>query len=89
MTDAAEVPPHLSTGHNPNSPKRVLTASLVGTTIEFFDFYAYGTAASLVFPSLFFPSKNPTTELLASLAVFGVAFLARPPARLADLRPLR
>ncbi|GAB3697171.1 MFS transporter [Mariniluteicoccus flavus] len=78
MTDTAELPPRIETGHNPNSPKRVLTASLVGTTIEFFDFYAYGTAASLVFPSLFFPSKNPTTELLASFAVFGVAFLARP-----------
>ncbi|NNG18665.1 MHS family MFS transporter [Naumannella sp. ID2617S] len=78
MTDTAELPPHLSRGHNPNRPGRVLTASLVGTTIEFFDFYAYGTAASLVFPSLFFPSKNPTTELLASFAVFGVAFLARP-----------
>lgn len=61
-----------------NSRGRVLTASLVGTTIEFFDFYAYGTAASLVFPSLFFPSKNATTELLASFAVFGVAFIARP-----------
>ncbi len=78
MTDTAEDATKQPSGANPNTRGRVLTASLVGTTIEFFDFYAYGTAASLVFPSLFFPSKNPTTELLASFAVFGVAFLARP-----------
>lgn len=61
-----------------NTRGRVITASLIGTTIEFFDFYAYATAASLVFPALFFPNKNSTTELLASFAVFGVAFIARP-----------
>jgi len=57
---------------------RVITASLAGTSIEFYDFYVYATAATLVFPKLFFPSKDPTTELLASFAVFGVAFIARP-----------
>jgi metabolite-proton symporter len=56
----------------------VLFASLIGTTIEFFDFYIYGTAAVLVFPALFFPSTDPTSALLASLATFGIAFLARP-----------
>jgi metabolite-proton symporter len=56
----------------------VLFASLVGTTIEFFDFYIYGTAAVLVFPALFFPSSDPDTGTLASLATFGIAFLARP-----------
>jgi metabolite-proton symporter len=53
-------------------------ASLVGTTIEFFDFYIYGTAAVLVFPALFFPASDPATATLASLATFGIAFLARP-----------
>jgi len=57
---------------------RVLFASLIGTTIEFFDFYIYGTAAVLVFPSLFFPSGNTTTATLQSLATFALAFVARP-----------
>ena len=61
-----------------NSPRQVLVASLVGTTIEFFDFYIYGTAAVLVFPTLFFPASDPATATLASLATFGIAFLARP-----------
>jgi metabolite-proton symporter len=56
----------------------VLFASVVGTTVEFFDFYIYATAAVLVFPRLFFPSVDPTTATLASLATFGVAFIARP-----------
>lgn len=61
-----------------NRPGQVLFASLIGTTIEFFDFYIYATAAVLVFPKLFFPSSDPTTGVLASLATFGIAFLARP-----------
>ena len=61
-----------------NRPSQVLFASLVGTTIEFFDFYIYATAAVLVFPKLFFPSSDPSTATLASLATFGIAFLARP-----------
>ena len=66
-----------SIGHA-NSPRQVLFASLVGTTIEFFDFYIYGTAAVLVFPALFFPASDPATATLASLATFGIAFVARP-----------
>ena len=61
-----------------NRPGQVLFASLVGTTIEFFDFYIYATAAVLVFPRLFFPASEPATATLASLATFGIAFLARP-----------
>ncbi|MGV9769351.1 MFS transporter [Microbacterium sp. NPDC003461] len=61
-----------------NSRGRVITASLVGTTIEFYDFYAYATAAVLVFPILFFPSGNPTTALLLSFATYGAAMVARP-----------
>ena len=61
-----------------NTPRQVLFASLVGTTIEFFDFYIYGTAAVLVFPALFFPASEPATAMLASLATFGIAFFARP-----------
>lgn len=61
-----------------NSPRRVLFASLVGTTIEFYDFYIYATAAVLVFPQLFFPGSDPTTAMLQSLATFAIAFFARP-----------
>jgi metabolite-proton symporter len=61
-----------------NTPRQVLFASLVGTTVEFFDFYIYATAAVLVFPKLFFPASDPTSSTLASLATFGIAFLARP-----------
>ena len=61
-----------------NSPRQVLFASLVGTAVEFFDFYIYATAAVLVFPGLFFPASDPNSSTLASLATFGIAFLARP-----------
>ena len=61
-----------------NTPRQVLFASLVGTTVEFFDFYIYAMAAVLVFPALFFPSSNPASAVLLSLATFGVAFFARP-----------
>lgn len=61
-----------------NTPGQILFASLVGTTIEFFDFYIYATAAVLVFPRLFFPAEDPAAATLASLATFAIAFLARP-----------
>ncbi len=82
MTDAiSQVSPTATTSSGNaalNSPARVLMASLVGTTIEFFDFYVYATAAVLVFPTLFFPNNDPTTALLASFATFSIAFFARP-----------
>ena len=62
----------------PASPRRILFASLIGTTIEFFDFYIYATAAVLVFPQLFFPASEPTAATLQSLATFALAFFARP-----------
>ncbi len=61
-----------------NTPAQVLFASLVGTTVEFFDFYIYATAAVIVFPKLFFPATDATAATLASLATFAIAFLARP-----------
>jgi metabolite-proton symporter len=65
-------------GRHINSPAQVLFASMIGTTIEFFDFYIYATAAVLVFPRLFFPASDPASATLASLATFAIAFLARP-----------
>jgi len=57
---------------------RVLTASLVGTAVEFYDFYIYATAAALVFGPLFFPSDSATVQHLAAYASFAIAFIARP-----------
>ena len=56
--------------------RRILLASLAGTSIEFFDFYIYATAAVLVFPTLFFPASDPASATLQSLATFALAFFA-------------
>lgn len=62
-----------------DSVKTVIAASMVGTAIEFYDFYAYGTAAANYFPKVFFgDTANPTVALLASLLTFAIAFIARP-----------
>ncbi|MFC3068953.1 MFS transporter [Phenylobacterium soli] len=60
------------------STRRILTASLVGTAVEFYDFYIYATAASLVLGGLFFPKASPSAQLMSSYATFAVAFFARP-----------
>lgn len=68
----------MSVNHAANSPARILVASLIGTTIEFFDFYIFATAAVLVFPHLFFPASDPAAAILQSFATFSIAFFARP-----------
>ncbi|MFV1917823.1 MFS transporter [Sphingomonas sp. MJ1 (PH-R8)] len=60
------------------SSRRILLASLVGTSVEFYDFYIYATAAALVFPTLFFPAESESARLMLSYASLGLAFLARP-----------
>src|SRR3954449_11649791 len=60
------------------SPMKVALASLIGTTVEYYDFFIYGTAAALVFPKLFFPNTSPLIGALLSFATLGVGFLARP-----------
>jgi MFS family permease len=60
------------------SSRRILFASLAGTSVEFYDFYIYATAASLVFGGMFFPSYSKSAQLLASYASFSIAFIARP-----------
>ena len=81
----APAPTHTDTATPPDAatapaskPRTVLFASLIGTTIEFYDFYIYATAAVLVFPRLFFPASDPGAATLQSLATFAIAFLARP-----------
>ena len=68
----------LSSDNSGASRTRIVVASMVGTTIEFYDFYIYATAAVSVFPLLFFPKADAGAALLASMATFGVAFVARP-----------
>jgi MFS family permease len=62
----------------PRELRRVVAASLVGTALEWYDFFIYGTAAALVFGGLFFPTNSPTAGMLMSFATFAVAFLFRP-----------
>src|SRR4051794_10401737 len=57
---------------------RVVAASMAGTTVEWYDFFLYGVAAAVVFPAVFFPSADPTTGTLSSLATFAIGFVARP-----------
>jgi MFS family permease len=73
----------MSTKTSPDSeartgPMKVAMASFIGTTVEYYDFFIYGTAAALVFPKLFFPEASPLMGTLLSFATFGVGFLARP-----------
>ncbi|MCW1403693.1 MFS transporter [Novosphingobium sp. MW5] len=58
--------------------RRVLAAAMIGSTIEYYDFFIYGTAAALVFGPLFFPAQDPAAQVLFSLMTFGLAFVARP-----------
>lgn len=60
------------------SHRRILTASIVGTAVEYYDFYLYGYAAALVFGPLFFPVKSAAAQTLLALVSFGLAFVARP-----------
>ena len=78
---ATQQQPHANkrTPLDATTKRRIIIASTIGTTIEFYDFYAYATAAVAVFPFLFFPkNEDPTVGLLASFATFGLAFLGRP-----------
>ena len=82
MNDAPALPSSRMTA-------RVLMSSLVGTTVEFYDFYIYATAASLIFGPLFFPASVPSAELIGAYASFGVAFVARPFGGASVTTPLR
>ncbi|MGB3437411.1 MAG: MFS transporter [Actinophytocola sp.] len=64
--------------HNPRSLARIVSASLVGTTVEWYDFFLYSSAAALVFNKLFFPTADPLTGTLLAFTTYAIGFLARP-----------
>jgi len=72
MTEPSSHPTHL------RQSKRAAASGWIGSALEYYDFFIYATAASLVFPQIFFPSQNPTVAIIASLATYGVGYVARP-----------
>src|SRR5438270_4826681 len=68
--------------HGVRTPKKAALASWIGSALEYYDFFIYGTGAALVFGKIFFPSDNPATGILLALATFGVGYVARPIAAL-------
>src|SRR6478735_5536267 len=69
---------HLSTSEHSAQLRKAVVASTIGTTIEWYDFFIYGTAAGLVFGKLYFPNEDPLTATLASFGTYFVGFVGRP-----------
>src|SRR5215467_14203067 len=63
---------------NMRQPRIAAASGWIGSALEYYDFFIYATAASLIFPQIFFPSDNPTVAIVASLATYGVGYVARP-----------
>jgi MFS family permease len=64
--------------HHKSQSKKAAASGWIGSALEYYDFFIYATAASLIFPQIFFPSENPTVAIVASLATYGVGYVARP-----------
>src|SRR5689334_17539039 len=64
--------------HIAKTPRKAAISGWIGSALEYYDFFIYGTAAALIFPKIFFLAGNPTAATIASLATFGVAYVARP-----------
>jgi MFS family permease len=64
--------------HDRRQSKKAAASGWIGSALEYYDFFIYATAASLIFPQIFFPSENPTVAIVASLATYGVGYVARP-----------
>jgi MFS family permease len=78
MSDTLYEPPGTHEPEGPKTPKKAALASWIGSAVEYYDFFIYGTAAALVFGKLFFPESSPATGTLLALATFGVGYVARP-----------
>ena len=79
MNDSAALPAESPDEHNEKNMRKVAGTALAGTSIEWYDFFIYGTAAALFFPTAFFPADMPATvALIASFSTFAVGFIARP-----------
>ncbi len=77
MPDVLHEKPGLHEPHGAKTPRKAALASWIGSAVQYYDFFLYGTAAALVFPDLFFPTADPSSARLASFATFGVAYAAR------------
>src|SRR5450631_3083208 len=64
--------------HGTHQTKKATASGWIGSALEYYDFFIYATAASLIFPQIFFPSADPATAIVASLATYGVGYIARP-----------
>src|SRR4051794_26026310 len=81
MTTPMSYEANAATEHEPQArhqPKKAALSGWIGSALEYYDFFIFATAASLVFPQLFFPSENPTVAIIASLATYGVGYVSRP-----------
>jgi MFS family permease len=78
MSDNVVEPPPAAEPPGTRTPRKAAFAGWIGSVVEYYDFFIYGTAAALVFSKIFFPSGNPTLASLAALATFGVGYIARP-----------
>ena len=70
-----------ATDHEPtgrHQTRKATASGWIGSALEYYDFFIYATAASLIFPQIFFPKGDPTTAIIASLATYGVGYVARP-----------
>jgi len=73
MASAAEAEPH-----HPRQSTKAAASGWIGSALDYYDFFIYATAASLVFPQIFFPPGDPAVAIFASLATYGVGYVARP-----------
>src|SRR5690349_24601683 len=64
--------------HGAHETRKAAASGWIGSALEYYDFFIYASAAALVFPQIFFPSGNPTVAIVASLATYGVGYVARP-----------
>src|SRR6188472_3436819 len=67
-----------TSAHDTQQSRTAAASGWIGSALEYYDFFVYATAASLVFPQIFFPSGDPAVSIVASLATYGVGYVARP-----------